>query len=98
MFGRIKDQAQSTMKPTPDDLFLDPPHAHDPTKVSKVAALPAAMLTKFPAPIQDTIWALQESTSIVYSSYLRLCILLEERFDRLHISSHIYFRLGIFKL
>ncbi|KIX98509.1 uncharacterized protein Z520_05810 [Fonsecaea multimorphosa CBS 102226] len=69
--------------PIADALFLAPPHSHDPSNVSHVAALPASMLMQLPEPVQDALWTLQESTSIVYASYLRLQDLLEERFDRL---------------
>jgi hypothetical protein len=68
---------------TADSLFLEPPHSHDPSNVSHVAALPADMLSQLPESVQNALWMLQESTSIVYASYLRLQALLEERFDRL---------------
>ncbi|KAI1609932.1 hypothetical protein EDD37DRAFT_373736 [Exophiala viscosa] len=67
----------------PDALFLNPPHSHDPSNVSHVAALPISMLSQLPQPIQEKLWDLQESTSIVYASYIRLQTLLDERFDRL---------------
>ncbi|EXJ53989.1 hypothetical protein A1O7_09326 [Cladophialophora yegresii CBS 114405] len=66
-----------------DSLFLEPPHSHDPSNVSHVAALPADMLSQLPEPVQNALWTLQESTSVVYASYLRLQALLDERFDRL---------------
>jgi len=66
-----------------DSLFLDPPHSHNPSNVSQVAALPSSMLMQLPESVQDALWALQESTSVVYASYLRLKSLLDERFDRL---------------
>ncbi|KAH0841749.1 hypothetical protein AYO21_01018 [Fonsecaea monophora] len=66
-----------------DMLFLEPPHSHNPSDVSHVAALPASMLMQLPEAVQDALWTLQESTSIVYASYLRLQELLDERFDRL---------------
>ncbi|KIW98677.1 uncharacterized protein Z519_00338 [Cladophialophora bantiana CBS 173.52] len=69
--------------PIADALFLEPPHSHDPSNVSHVAALPASMLMQLPEAVQDALWTLQESTSIVYASYLRLQELLDERFDRL---------------
>lgn len=68
---------------SPDALFLAPPHSHDPTDVSHVAALPTSMLLQLPEAVQENLWTLQESTSIVYASYLRLQELIEERFDRL---------------
>ncbi|ETI19442.1 hypothetical protein G647_09276 [Cladophialophora carrionii CBS 160.54] len=68
---------------TADSLFLEPPHSHDPSNVSHVAALPADMLNQLPEPVQNALWKLQESTSVVYASYLRLQALLDERFDRL---------------
>ncbi|KAK5452928.1 hypothetical protein LTS15_007076 [Exophiala xenobiotica] len=68
---------------TPDALFLAPPHSHDPSHVSHVAALPASMLLQLPETVQEQLWDLQESTSIVYASYIRLQELLDERFDRL---------------
>src|SRR5690349_5981749 len=73
------------MKPndTADCLFLEPPHSHDPSDVSHLAALPASMLSQLPESVQDALWALQESTSVVYASYLRLQALLKERFERL---------------
>lgn len=67
----------------PDALFLEPPHLHDPTDVSHVAALPESMLSQLPLSVQDALWTLQESTSIVYASYERLQELLDQRFDRL---------------
>jgi len=66
-----------------ESLFLEPPHSHDPSNVSHVAALPASMLMQLPEAVQDALWTLQESTSIVYASYLRLQELLDERFERL---------------
>ncbi|KAJ9605451.1 hypothetical protein H2200_010108 [Cladophialophora chaetospira] len=73
------------MKPNfrADTLFLEPPHHHDPSNVSHVAALPASMLSQLPEEVQDALWTLQESTSVVYASYLRLLDLLDERFERL---------------
>lgn len=73
------------MKPrsTLDALFLAPPHSHDPCDVSEVAALPSSMLMQLPEPVQEALWTLQESTSIVYASYLRLQTLMNERFERL---------------
>ncbi|KIW63097.1 hypothetical protein PV04_09974 [Phialophora macrospora] len=68
---------------TADSLFLEPPHSHDPSNVSHIAALPADMVSQLPEAVQNALWTLQESTSIVYASYLRLQALLEERFDRL---------------
>lgn len=67
----------------PDALFLAPPHSHDPSNVSHVAALPAMMLSQLPESVQDALWTLQESTSIVYASYTRLQSLLTERFEHL---------------
>ncbi|KAK5058865.1 hypothetical protein LTR84_011129 [Exophiala bonariae] len=67
----------------PDDLFLEPAHSHDPTDVSHVAALPDSMLSQLPPSVQDALWTLQESTSVVYASYERLQELLDQRFDRL---------------
>ncbi|KIX03661.1 uncharacterized protein Z518_07214 [Rhinocladiella mackenziei CBS 650.93] len=67
----------------PDALFLAPPHSHDPSDVSHVAALPSSMLLQLPESVQNALWTLQESTSIVYASYIRLQALLNERFDRL---------------
>lgn len=67
----------------PDALFLEPPHSHDPTDVSHVAALPDSMLSQLPPSVQDALWTLQESTSVVYASYERLLELLDQRFDRL---------------
>src|SRR5262245_5105326 len=64
----------------PDALFLAPPHSHDPCNVSHVAALPPSMLLQLPEPVQDALWTLQESTSIVYASYARLQELFTERF------------------
>ncbi|EXJ92933.1 hypothetical protein A1O3_01489 [Capronia epimyces CBS 606.96] len=40
-------------------------------------------MTQLPEAVQDALWTLQESTSIVYASYLRLRELVDERFDRL---------------
>ncbi|EHY60156.1 hypothetical protein HRR83_009120 [Exophiala dermatitidis] len=68
---------------SPDALFLAPPHSHDPNDVSHVAALPSSMLMQLPEAVQDALWTLQESTSIVYASYMRLQELVDERFDRL---------------
>lgn len=66
-----------------DTLFLEPPHSHNPSAVSHVAALPESMLAQLPLAVQDALWTLQESTSVVYASYLRLQDLLDERFERL---------------
>jgi hypothetical protein len=41
------------------------------------------MLLQLPETVQEQLWDLQESTSIVYASYIRLQELLDERFDRL---------------
>ncbi len=41
------------------------------------------MLLQLPEAVQEQLWTLQESTSIVYASYIRLQELLDERFDRL---------------
>lgn len=68
---------------TESPLFLEPPHSHDPSNVSHIAALPISMLRQLPETVQDALWTLQESTSVVYASYLRLQALLDERFDRL---------------
>ncbi|KAK6364801.1 hypothetical protein LTS17_011906 [Exophiala oligosperma] len=68
---------------SPDAFFLAPPHSHDPTDVSHVAALPTSMLLQLPEAVQENLWTLQESTSIVYASYLRLQELIDERFERL---------------
>ncbi|EXJ90952.1 hypothetical protein A1O1_04059 [Capronia coronata CBS 617.96] len=68
---------------TPDAFFLTPPHSHDPNDVSHVAALPSSMMMQLPEAVQDALWNLQESTSIVYASYMRLQDLVHERFDRL---------------
>lgn len=67
----------------PDALFLAPPHSHDPCDVSHVAALPQSMLQQLPESVQTALWTLQESTSIMYASYVRLEELISERFDRL---------------
>ncbi|KIV92271.1 hypothetical protein PV10_06726 [Exophiala mesophila] len=67
----------------PDALFLAPPHSHDPCDVSHFAALPQSMLQQLPESVQMALWTLQESTSIMYASYVRLQELIEERFDRL---------------
>ena len=86
-----------------DCRFLEPPHSHDPSNISHIAALPASMLIQLPEAVQDALWALQESTSIVYASYLRLEALLQERFEWLTPLSgppescefeFIYFHLG----
>lgn len=66
-----------------DTLFLEPPHSHDPTQVSHIAALPYKLIIQLPLDIQDSFWALQESTSVLYASYIRLQSMLEERFERL---------------
>jgi hypothetical protein len=67
-----------------DATFLEPPHRHDPSHISHIAALPISMLNQLPLEVQDALWTLQESTSVVYASYLRLCDLLNERFERLN--------------
>jgi hypothetical protein len=64
-------------------MFLEPPHSHDPTRISHIAALSATVLTALPDAVQDALWTLQESTSVVYASYLRLQALLKEKFERL---------------
>ena len=66
-----------------ESLFLEPPHSHNPSNISNIAALPSSMLVQLPEEVQDALWTLQESTSVVYASYLRLQALLDERFDRL---------------
>lgn len=66
--------------------FLDYPHSHDPTCVSDIAALSIDMLRQLPKEVQDSLWQLQESTSIVYASYARFQDLLAEKFDRLSLT------------
>jgi hypothetical protein len=73
----------STLEASPSS-FLEPPHRHDPSHISHIAALPISMLNQLPLEVQDALWTLQESTSVVYASYLRLCDLLDERFERLN--------------
>lgn len=63
--------------------FLDYPHAHDPTSISDIAALSTDLLRQLPTEAQDSLWLLQESASVVHSSYARLQDLLEEKFERL---------------
>ena len=74
-----------TERSSPQDYltFLDFPHAHDPTHVSAVAALSTDLLRQIPTDVHGSLWQLQESTSIVYASYIRLFGLLDERFERL---------------
>jgi hypothetical protein len=64
--------------------FLDYPHAHDPTMIDNVAALSTDLLQRLPQAVQDALWLLQESTSVMYASYLRLQQLIDEKFDRLN--------------
>lgn len=66
--------------------FLDYPHAHDPTKIFDVAALSTDMLKQLPQDVQDSLWELQESTSVIYGSYIRLLDLQNQKFDRLSFS------------
>jgi hypothetical protein len=76
----------SLQRSSSDDSFsfLEPPHSHDPTSISHIAALPAELLEKVPIDVQDSLWLLQESTSVLYASHLRLQDLVSEKFDRLH--------------
>ena len=84
-----------------ETLFLEPPHDHDPRAISHIAALPASVLGSLPEPIQDALYTLQESTSVVYASYLRLQDLLDERFERLTTisgdckSNYLFFHLNL---
>jgi hypothetical protein len=64
--------------------FLVPPHFHNPTDISRIAALPTDLLSNVPLDVQDSLWLLQESTSVLYASHLRLQDLVSEKFDRLH--------------
>ena len=63
--------------------FLEPPHSHDVTSISHLASLPTSMLDQLPTEVQDALWALQESTSVVYASYGRLQDIVSARLDRL---------------
>ena len=63
--------------------FLDYPHAHDPTNTSDIAALSTDLLRQLPIEAQNSLWLQQESTSVVYASYIRLQDLLDEKFERL---------------
>ncbi len=65
--------------------FPDYPHAHDLTKVSDVAALSIDLLRQVPGKVQDSLWLLQESTSLVYAFYVRLQHLQKGKFERLSI-------------
>lgn len=81
--GLLHTRHTMTSYMPPDALFLAPPHSHDPCDVSHVAALPQSMLQQLPESVQTALWTLQESTSIIYASYVRLEDLISERFDRL---------------
>jgi hypothetical protein len=63
--------------------FLEPAHYHDPTQISNIAAIPMALLNVLPLDAQQSLWAIQESTSVAYASYIRLQELSQERFHRL---------------
>ena len=63
--------------------FLEPPHSHDVTNISHLASIPTCMLDQLPAEVQDALWALQESTSVVYASYSRFQDIVSTRLDRL---------------
>jgi hypothetical protein len=63
--------------------FLEPPHSHDVTNIAHLASIPTSLLDQIPADVQDALWALQESTSVVYASYSRLQEIVYSRFDRL---------------
>jgi hypothetical protein len=64
--------------------FLDYPHAHDPMMIDNLAALSIDLLQNLPQAVQDALRLLQESTSVMYASYLRLQQLIDEKFDRLN--------------
>ena len=64
--------------------FLDYPYAHDPTGIANIAALSTDLLRQLPSEPQDSLWLLQESTSVVHASYTRLQDLLDEKFERLY--------------
>lgn len=66
-----------------EDQFLEPPHHHDPTQISNIAAIPVALLKVLPFDAQQALWAIQESASVAYASYNRLQQLSKERFHRL---------------
>eukprot|EP00249_Psilotum_nudum_P033442 c50516_g1_i1 orf=82-333(+) len=63
--------------------YLEPPHSHDPTSVSDVAVLPSSTMNCFPSAVREALYNLQQSTSIVYASYLRFQDSFDDRFDRL---------------
>jgi hypothetical protein len=63
--------------------FLEPAHHHDPTQISSIAAIPVALLKVLPTDAQQSLWAIQESTSVAYASHNRLQELTKERFHRL---------------
>lgn len=63
--------------------FLEPAHHHDPTKISNVANIPAALLEDLAVDAQKALLNIQESASVAYASYRRLRDLSKERFHRL---------------
>ena len=89
MIATISFSTVSTVRNDTNEYlgFLDYPHAHDPTHVSHVAALPTDLLGQLPSELQNLLWGLQESTSIVYASNERLQDLVQEKFDRLYLST-----------
>jgi hypothetical protein len=75
--------SRSNSHSSESSLFLEPPHSHNPTDISHVCALPRSMMEQLPESVQNALWSLQESTSVVFASYSRLQSLIDERFDRL---------------
>src|SRR2546423_15300343 len=63
--------------------FLEPAHFHDPEYLPNVAFLPPPATFRLPMGLQEAVQLLEESTSIAYSSLIRLRNLLQERFDHL---------------
>jgi hypothetical protein len=63
--------------------FLEPAHFHDPEYLPDVAFLPPLATERLSMGLQEAVHLLEESTSIAYSSLIRLRSLLQQRFDHL---------------
>ena len=69
--------------PYEDYTFLEAPHAHDPDAIADIVAMPKALQQSTPDSLQQLLFSVQESASIVFASMSRLEELHAERFERL---------------
>lgn len=62
----------------PIKSYLLPPHQHDPTKIMWLVRVPLQITKEMPPSFQESLFAIQQSTSIAYASLRRLRALYEE--------------------